>query len=168
MKPREMIFGALLTALALVIPLAFRGILAIYIPPFTATLGTHVPSMLAMFISPWAAFMVGVGSTFGFALTLGPIVAARAASHIVFGVLGAWLFRRQIPAWLVLLATLPVHALAEALIVVPFGFSLYDAGVVVGVGTALHHGMDAAIALMLAKTLGLGQKPGQIAHISTL
>lgn len=149
MKTREMVVGALLTALALLIPLAFRGWLAIYIPPFTATIGSHVPSMLAMFVSPWVAFLVGAGSALGFLLTLGPVVAARAATHILFGVAGAVLAKRGAKPWAALLAVLPIHALAEALIVIPFGFDLYKAGVVVGVGTALHHVVDAGITMML-------------------
>ncbi len=153
MQPREMVFGALLTALAMLIPTVFQGFLAIYLPPFTATLGAHLPSMLAMFISPLTAVMVGIGSTLGFAFTLGPLVAARAATHIVFGLVGALLFARGLSASRVLLATLPLHALLEALIVIPFGFSLYDAGVVVGVGTAIHHGIDAVIALTIRKAL---------------
>ncbi|NLY55991.1 MAG: ECF transporter S component [Firmicutes bacterium] len=153
MQTREMVFGALLTALAMLIPTAFQGWLAIYLPPFTATLGAHVPSMLAMFISPLTAVLVGIGSTLGFAFTLGPLIAARAATHIVFGLFGANLFLRGFSPVRVLLATLPVHALLEALIVIPFGFSLYDAGIVVGVGTAIHHSIDAVIALSIRKAL---------------
>lgn len=149
MKTREIVLGALLTALAILIPLAFRGWLAIYVPPFTATLGAHVPSMLAMFISPWVAFLVGAGSTLGFLLTLGPVVAARAATHMLFAVVGALLFKKGLKPWAALLAVLPVHAVAEALVVVPFGFNLYNAGVVVGVGTALHHIIDSAITMTL-------------------
>ena len=61
-KTREVIYGALLTALALLIPLAFGGYLGFFIPPFSATLASHVPLFLSMLVSPLAAFMVGAGS----------------------------------------------------------------------------------------------------------
>ena len=66
MKVKELVLGALLTALALLIPLAFGGILGITIPPFSATLASHVPVMLAMLVNPLVAFVVGAGSAFGF------------------------------------------------------------------------------------------------------
>ena len=153
MRTKELLYGALLTGLALLIPLAFRGWLQIYIPPFSATVGSHVPTMLAMFISPWAAVMVGVGSTLGFLLTLGPVVAARASIHIVFGLAGALMIRRGFRPWMVLALTAPIHALGESIVVMPFGFNLYEAVVVVGVGTLLHHALDSGLALVLAGSL---------------
>ncbi len=151
MQTREMVLGAILMSLSLVIPLAFGGVLTVTIPPFTATLAAHVPVMLAMLVSPMAAVMVGIGSMLGFLIRLGmPVVAARALMHSLFGGVGALLIRRGMPFWAALLAVLPVHALAEALIVIPFGFSLYQMGVVVAAGTALHHLVDAGIALAVA------------------
>jgi len=135
------------------IPLLFRGWLQIIIPPFSATLGSHVPVMLAMFVSPLVAALVGVGSTIGFLITLGPVVAARAAVHIIFPTIGAVLLRKGLKPWQVMLLVAPIHAVGEALVVVPFGFTPYSALVVVGVGTLLHHCADASIALMLHSTL---------------
>ncbi|MDI3279981.1 MAG: ECF transporter S component [Bacillota bacterium] len=149
MRAREIVLGALLTALALLIPLAFRGWLQVTIPPFSATLGSHVPSFFAIFISPWVAGMVGLASSLGFLFTLGPVVAARAFIHVIFGITGALLYRGGLKPWLVLLAILPIHALGEALVVLPFGFDLAKAGLLVGVGTALHHAVDGLIALSL-------------------
>jgi len=150
---KELLYGALLTAISLLIPLAFSGTLQIVIPPFSATLGSHVAVMLAMFVSPIVAAIVGLGSAYGFLITLGPAVAARASVHIVFAVLGALLYRRGVKPWQVFVVTAPVHALGEALAVIPFGFSLQAAIVVVGVGTLLHHVVDAAIALALFTSL---------------
>lgn len=158
MKVKELVLGSLLTALALLIPLAFGGLLGITLPPFSATLASHVPVMLAMLVNPLVAFMVGAGSAFGFLIKLGPIVGARAFMHVIFGVIGAIMIKRGISLRTTLIATLPIHALSEALIVIPFGFSLYDAGIVIGIGTALHHGIDAAITLavyaLLTATMG--------------
>lgn len=94
MRARDLVYGALLTALSLVIPLAFGNYLRIYLPPFSATLASHVPAMLAMLISPAAAVLVGLGSALGFLVAMGPVIAARAAVHAFFGLAGALLIRR--------------------------------------------------------------------------
>ena len=159
MKAREIAWGGLLTSLALIIPLSFGGVLGVVIPPFSATLASHVPVMLSMTISPQVAFMVAAGSALGFLIKLGPVIGARAAMHIIFAVVGAIMIKRGYSFRRALLATLPVHALSEALIVLPFGFTLHKAGVVVGLGTALHHGADSIIALALyASAAALMQK----------
>lgn len=153
MKVQEIVLGGLLTAFALVIPMAFGGVLSLVIPPFTATIASHVPIMLAMTVSPATAIMVGLGSTLGFLVKLGPIIAARAFSHVIIGFIGATLYKQGRQFFYVLLITLPIHGLCEALIVLPFGLSLYDAGLVVGVGTMLHHVIDGAISLAVVKQL---------------
>lgn len=154
MSPRELAVGALLTALALVIPLVFQGWLQVYVPPLglSATLASHVPSMLAMFISPLVAALVGIGSTLGFAMTLGPVIAARAASHIVFAMVGAYLYRGGMrPAW-VLAAVLPIHAVLEGLAVWAFVQQTEAALAVAGL-TALHHAADGVIVLSVFTAL---------------
>ena len=159
MGAKQVVFGALLTALALVIPLAFGGFLGVVIPPFSATLASHVPVMISMLLGPWVAVLVGAGSALGFLVKLGPIIAARAAMHAVFAGSGAVMVRRGMPFWKALVWTLPIHAFTEALIVLPFGFTLQRAGVVVGLGTAMHHLVDAGIALAVVKAVGLAQRP---------
>ncbi|MEW6032543.1 MAG: ECF transporter S component [Bacillota bacterium] len=152
MKTREVALGALLGAVAVVIPLAF-GFLRIVIPPFSATLASHVPVMLGVFAGPVVALSAGLGSTVGFLIAMSPVIAARAAVHIVWGVLGALLYRNGMKPWLVLLVILPVHAIGEALVVLPFGYTLGQASVVVGVGTALHHLVDMGITLAILGVL---------------
>lgn len=164
MTMKELLYGALLTALALLIPLAFQGWLQVAIPPFSATLGSHVPTMLAMTISPWVAVLVGLGSSFGFLVTLGPIVAMRAFTHVIFGALGAWLHLKNWKLWQVLAITLPLHAASEALVVTLFGFSMYQALVVIGIGTALHHAADSAITLALYGALDKAGVPLKQVH----
>ncbi len=160
MKTRELALGALLAALAVVIPLAF-GFLRVTIPPWTGTLTSHVPTMLAMFISPMVALAVGLASGVGFLLATGTAyVAARALTHALWGLLGALLYKRGMKPWLVLTVILPIHALLEALVVLPFGFTLNQAFVVVGVGTAIHHVVDSAITLaLLGLVLAATRKP---------
>lgn len=154
MKVKEIVWGGLLTSLALIIPLAFGGVLGIVTPFFTATLASHVPVMLAMLISPLVAFMVAAGSALGFLIKLGPLVGARAAMHIIFAVMGAIMIKRGYSYPTTLVATLPVHALSEAIIVLLFGFTLQKAGVVVGLGTGIHHGIDSLIALAIYASIG--------------
>lgn len=151
MKSKELVLGGLLTSFSLLIPIAFGGFLSVYIPPFSATLASHVPLMLSMLVSPATAVIVGIGSTLGFLLKLGPLIAARAFIHVFVGFAGALLIKKGKSFPAALLTTLPIHAFGEALIVIPFGFSLYDAGIVVGLGTAFHHLADSLIALALVK-----------------
>ncbi len=161
MRTKEVVYGALLTALALLVPLALGGFLSVMIPPFSATLASHLPVMIAMLISPYVALMVGLGSALGFLIKLGPVIAARAAVHAVFGVAGAVAIRKGLSFGQALMLTLPIHAIGEALIVLPFGFSLQKAGLVVGVGTALHHLIDAAISLAVVVSIGLMQRAAE-------
>lgn len=150
---RELAVGGLLTALAIMIPFVFRGTLQIAIGPgYTATLASHVPSMLAMFVSPLAAVLVGLGSTAGFLVTLGPLVAARAFIHVIFGGVGALWFRRGWKPWVVVLAVLPIHAVGEGLVMLAFQGTAWWAWVTAG-GTAVHHLMDGVITLALARAL---------------
>ena len=158
MKTSDLVYGSLLTAFSLLIPLAFGSYLRIVIPPFTATLASHVPVMLSMLINPMVAFLVGFGSTVGFLIAAGPIIAARASIHIVYAVFGALLIRRGYSFKIAILLTMPFHALGEALIVIPFGFTLLHGLYVVGVGTALHHLADGAISLLAVKSLAFTRK----------
>ncbi|HHV72146.1 MAG TPA: ECF transporter S component [Clostridia bacterium] len=158
MKAKNIVQGALLTALSIIIPVMFGGTLRILIGPFSATLASHVPVMLAMRINPMVAGFVGVGSSLGFLVQLGPVVAARALMHVPFAVLGAILYQKGMSFTKVLIITLPIHAIAEALIVIPFGFTLADAGFLVGVGTAVHHAIDSLIALSLAGVLSFNPR----------
>ncbi|HHY98346.1 MAG TPA: ECF transporter S component [Firmicutes bacterium] len=158
MKSRELIWGALLAALSFMIPVYFGGLLTVPIPPFTATLASHVPVMISMLLGPWVAIMVGLGSAFGFLLKLGPVIAARAAMHAIFGLVGAMMIRRGRTFAEALAVTAPIHAGLEALIVLPFGFTLVKAGSVVFVGTFLHHIADSLISLTVARIVGLTGK----------
>jgi len=139
-----------LTAVSLLIPIYLRGTLQIAVPSigFSATLGSHVPTMLAMAISPMAALGAGVGSTVGFWITLGPIVGARAATHIVWGVIGALVFQRSQRMLWALAVALPIHALGEGL-AVWIGTGTFQNGLIVTGTTLLHHVLDSAFTLAL-------------------
>lgn len=154
MSTKMMVWAALLTALAIVIPMTFANIgLVIILGPFTATLASHVPVMISMLLTPGFAFVVGLGSALGFLLILGQVVAARAAMHAVVAATESILITQGVTFRKALLVTLPLHALLESLVVLPFGYNLYQAVVVVGLGTALHHGIDMLIAVWVAKVI---------------
>lgn len=144
-----------MTALALVIPFAFRGTpLQLLIPSlnYSATFASHVPEMLSMLVSPFVAAVVGIGSAIGFTLTLNVVIGARALTHAVWGVVGALMIRRGSPFWLALLVALPLHAIGEGLVVWWLGTGL-QAGEFVAAGTAVHHVIDSFISLALYRLL---------------
>ena len=96
LKTRDMVVSALLIAIGILIPMIFTGLpFRIVVGPYSATLMAHVPVIIAMFISPWTAVFTAVGTTIGFFFTAPVVVAVRAASHIVFAVMGAFLIRKK-------------------------------------------------------------------------
>lgn len=154
---KKLTYSGLLTALAIVIPLAF-GFLKVQAGPFSATLASHVPVFMAMFLGPEAAIMVGIGSTLGFLISTPAVIAARAFMHTFVGLAGAYLLKKGVSFSKVILITAPIHAILEALVVIPFGFTMYKVLVVVGAGTFIHHMIDGTISLVLVNTLAKNLK----------
>ncbi|MFA6939646.1 MAG: ECF transporter S component [Clostridiaceae bacterium] len=150
---KKLTYSALLTALAIIIPIVFGPFLKIQIPPFSATLASHVPMFLAMFVGPEAAVIVGVGSFAGFLLTAPAVVAARALMHAIVGLAGAILIKKGVSFKKIIFITMPIHGILEALVVMPFGFTMYKALVIVGIGTALHHTADGFITIALVAAI---------------
>lgn len=150
---KRLVIGSLLLALSIVIPMSMGGILGVVIGPFSATLASHVPTFLAMLYGPLVAGVVGVGSAIGFFMRLGAVVGFRAAMHIPIGIAGALLLRKHLSFPVTLAVLAPVHALLESLVVLIAGFSLRDAGYLVGIGTLLHHTMDSIIAVVCWRAL---------------
>jgi niacin transporter len=150
-KIRNLTYAALLTALAIIIPLYF-SMFRVTIGPFTATLASHVPMFISMLLGPGAAVMVGIGSTLGFMTTTPMVVVARASTHIVVGLIGALLLKKGVSYHKVVVITAPIHAALEALAIIPFmGFTSFS--YVVGIGTFAHHFTDGIIAFVLIKAL---------------
>ena len=154
---KKLTYSGLLTALAIVIPLAF-GFLKVQIGPFSATLASHVPLFIAMFLGPFAAVLVGVGSALGFLISAPAVIAARAFMHTFVGLVGAVLLKKGVSFSKVIIITAPIHGILEAIAVIPFGFTMYKVLVVVGVGSFLHHLVDGAIAFSLVKALSKNLK----------
>jgi len=157
MKTKEMAIAAVLAALAILIPYFS---ITLPIPPFTATFASHVAVIIAMFVSPWVAMLAAIGSAVGFWLKgLGPDVFARAMTHVIFAVSGAYMIKYLVKKTyhIVFVAAITgiLHALAEAIIVLPFGgkYTLAVAFGIVGVGTLIHHCIDFVIALVIVVPL---------------
>ena len=148
-KVRENTIVALLVAMAVVIPMySFK----LVIPPFSMTLGAHIPVFIAMFISPYAVVLATIGNVFGF-LPLGPVVMARAATHLIFGLVGAYMLHKKRNYLIVIGATMLIHAIAESLVALGYMYWTIANGQaaeastwLVFFGTIVHHAIDFAIA----------------------
>ena len=168
----HLVLAGVLCAIGIIIPM-FSPI-KIRIDPMSFTLASHVAVFLAMFMSPAVGAAVALGTTLGFFLggfSL-PIVL-RALSHIIFVALGAIYLQRHpelldfrqatsnrglrllsLGCW-----TSVVHAVCEALIVIPFYAAmampmqemLRLIVLLVGVGSFVHSMIDYAISLLIWK-----------------
>ncbi|PRR83389.1 ECF transporter S component [Clostridium vincentii] len=158
-RTKQMVYAALLTALAIIIPIQF-SFLRVYFPPFSATLASHVPMFMAMFISPFVAIIVGVGSTLGFFLTGLPLpIVVRAATHILVGYIGAKIIQKNKNYVKAVVITAPIHGLAEALVVIPFvGFADYKFLVFMAGFIIIHHTVDAIISFVIIKALARARR----------
>lgn len=149
LTPISLALGSVFAALSLAIPLVFRGTLQFSIPAvgYSATLASHVPEMLSIIAGPYVAAITGVASTIGFFVTLGPLVAARASTHILFGVISAVaLMKGMSYSKVLILVALPLHVIPEGLVVILFGVP--TAGAVINtVGGTIHHLVDLTISL---------------------
>lgn len=179
----KLVAAALLCAIGILIPVVSP--VKVSIPPASFTLASHVAIFVAMFLSPGVTAAVCIGTTLGFQLAGFPlVVVARAASQIVFAVLGAcWLqkrpgtLRKAGPAALFGLAAGAVHALLEVLVVLPFyvGGGLSEANytkgffmsvvVLVGFGTVVHSMVDYYLALLVYKPVS---RLAQVQRVSTV
>ena len=152
-KTKELALAAILTALSVLIT---YSPLKLVLPFFTLTLGAHVPTMLAMFVSPWVTIMTVIGSCLGFFLTIPApnsiIVVTRAAMHLIFAFAGIAMLKKHYNIILVIVITAILHALAEGLVVYILTPIILDntaaaitAGGIAALGTLVHHIIDTAI-----------------------
>lgn len=167
-KALNLMSAAILTAIGILIPMVMP--IRIVIGPASYTLGSHIPIIMAMFISPMVAGAVAIGTTLGFLMAAFPIVIVlRAFSHVVFALLGAWvlqrtngLFTNVVKRQLFSLTINIVHALAEVVVV----FVLTGLGqenldpsfwyvllVLVGVGTVIHGMIDFELGYQFTRML---------------
>ena len=159
-KVKKMVFAALLTAFAIIIPIQF-GFLKVIIPPFfTATIASHVPMMISMLISPIVAVVVGVGSGFGFLLTGLPLpVVFRAFTHVIVGLVGALIVIKSKSFKKAIIITGPIHGILEALVIIPFvGINNYPVITTTFIGATIHHYVDGTIAFGLATAVAKSRR----------
>lgn len=152
--------AALLTAIGILVPLLMP--IKIIIGPASYTLASHVPIMLAMFISPMIAGIVAIGTAIGFFLAGFPIVIVlRAASHLIFAYYGAnrliSMNSERFKAFNITINIL--HAIAEVIVVTAITslqFDLhyfYTVLLLVGIGTFIHGIIDFYLAHILAHSI---------------
>lgn len=157
---KNIVIAGILTAFALVIPMfPFKLPLP---APFSVTFAAHVPTLLAMFFSPWVAVCTVIGSALGFLFAMpDPIIAMRAASHIIFALVGAYMLKNKKNPYLVFVICAILHGLGEAAVVYLigplYGFAQstslsYLFGTVFGI-TVFHHAVDCVITVVLVIAL---------------
>ena len=92
-KVKIMTISALLCALGILIPMSFPSI---RMEPASFTLASHVPVIIAMFISPTVAAFVASVSALGFLVSGFPIVIVlRALTHLIFSLIGAFILKKN-------------------------------------------------------------------------
>ena len=120
-----MCITAMLIALGVLVPMISP--IKLILEPMSFTLGSHIAIMAAMFVSPFSAVSVALGTAAGFYLagfTL-PVVL-RSLSHVVWAFVGARylqkhpsLFSSLLQTAVFTLAIALLHALCEVLVVLP-------------------------------------------------
>ncbi len=164
LSTKNMVITALLIAFGIIIPTMFKPLQVMLPPAFTATITAHVPIFIAMFLSPASAIFTSIGTTLGFLFSGIPlVVVARAASHIVFALVGAYMARKTKSIVLIGIVTAVLHAALEAVTVYLFlalgwtqgnGSSFVSiAFYTTGIGTLIHHSIDYILAIILLKAL---------------
>lgn len=158
---KKLTASALLIALSILIPLVFGNTpLKIYIPPFSATLGSHIPMFIGIFLGPFEAIVIGIGSAIGFMLAMGnPVIALRAASHIIVGFVAAKLLLKKISYSKAVAWTAPIHGILEGLVVLLLTPSAGMSFVwITAIGTIIHHMIDGVISLPIIKSIEKGTR----------
>ncbi|MBQ4516048.1 MAG: hypothetical protein II978_04570, partial [Clostridia bacterium] len=90
---KSLTIAGLLTALAIVIPLFMPKL---PVPqPFSVTPASHLAVILSMFVSPFTVVCTVIGSTIAFFAVLGPVVAMRAFSHLLFALVGCYMLKKR-------------------------------------------------------------------------
>ena len=163
----KLAMSGLLVALGLIIPM-FSPV-KILIEPASFTLASHVPIFIAMFISPAVAVFVAIGTTIGFLFGGFPIIVVlRAATHIVFTLIGSLYIHKISKSSLSFIklrifsfCIAIVHAVGELFVVSVFYFNgnispahvergfLISVLLLVGLGTVIHSMIDFEIARII-------------------
>lgn len=159
LSTKSLVFGALLTALSFIIPMFFPKLP--FPQPFSVTFASHVPTILAMLINPVMAVFTVIGCTASFFVSLGPIVALRAFTHIIFVIFGCIMLKKNANLYITLAVCAILHGLGEVAAVYFFTSpdQLAEKGglmflwVTVFLVTIFHHTVDCIISVPIFKAL---------------
>ncbi|MEG1447851.1 MAG: hypothetical protein RR048_05795 [Oscillospiraceae bacterium] len=169
-KLHNIVVAGLLCAIGIMVPSFMPRIV---LGPMSFTLASHVAIFIAMFISPVVAVAVSIGTTIGFFMTAPPIIALRAASHLIFAIVGAMIIKKKPSIMKHIFSSIVfglaigiLHAVSEIVVVTPvfLNGSLFSAEqlqngyvmsvlVLVGLGTLIHSMIDYVISLVIWKPL---------------
>ncbi len=158
-RTKELVLAAILTALSLIIT---YSPVKLDLGFFTLTVGAHVPTFIALFVSPWVAIMSIIGSCLGFLMVTGNIiVVTRAALHLIFALVGIIMLKKKMNILLIILVTAILHAVAEGIcvyiltpIILPDNSTtVLSATYIALAGTFVHHLLDSAIAAPIITAL---------------
>ena len=173
---QTMCITAMLIALGVLVPMISP--IKLILEPMSFTLGSHIAIMAAMFVSPFSAVSVALGTAAGFYLagfTL-PVVL-RSLSHVVCACYlqkHPSLFSSLPQTAVFTLAIALLHALCEVLVVLPlytgYGVSelVYLLFGLVGIGTIAHSVVDFVLSLLVWKVLCHSSSVQQLAVIKTV
>ncbi|MCL2089046.1 MAG: hypothetical protein FWH14_06150 [Oscillospiraceae bacterium] len=170
--------AGLLIAIGIAIPMFLPFPFKIVWEPASYTLASHVPIFIAMFISPAMAAAVASGTTLGFFLGgYPPVIVLRAATHIVFAVMGAIYFKKvlktkksDIALRVFSFCIAALHAISEVVVVSIFYWGgkmnegYYSSGylraviLLVGLGTVIHSMVDFELANIVRQALKLDKR----------
>lgn len=168
-KIKTMTIAGLLCAIGIIIPMFAPKIV---IEPASFTLASHVPVIIAMFISPTVAISVSLLTSLGFLISGFPIVIVlRALTHLLFASIGAFMIKKNnnillSPKSAVIYSFIIaiIHAIAEVAVVTFYywggsmaayeekGYLVSVLGLV-GLGTIIHSMVDFGIAVVVWKPL---------------
>lgn len=167
----KLTMSGLLIAIGLIIPM--YSPVRIVIEPASFTLASHVAIFIAMFISPAVAVSVAAGTTVGFFIGGFPIIVVlRAATHIVFALMGSLYIHKisiknlsSVELRVFSFFVAAIHAAGELVIVSSFYLSgnispahleqgfVMSVLLLVGLGTIIHSMIDFEIAHLIISPL---------------
>ena len=143
----------------------------VFMPPvdlviWSGTLFSHLFIFIAMYLNPVSGILTAIGTVCAFWFKgMAPVVIVRAASHIVFVLVGILMLKKMnikkpVNMVIFLIVTAIIHGLAETLCVYAFIWSGaiptqgvgYIWGTTFGL-TVAHSVLDAVVAFILAKVL---------------
>ncbi|HEY8443218.1 MAG TPA: hypothetical protein VIL24_00205 [Clostridia bacterium] len=154
---KQIALTGVLIALSFVMPYFMP---TVTLPFTTFTLFSHMPVILAMFISPFTAVFASIGTAIAFFIKTNPMVGLRAASHIFFTLPGAFainkgLINKGLSIILGALVLGVIHGAAEIVVVAAYlgaggkSFTLYYIMIEVGLITLMHHCVDYIVAFVV-------------------